>query len=947
VVLATWFTPQLFLNGVVSGLVYGLLAMGIVLVYRSTRVINLAVANLGMVGAGLFVLLAVQYRFPYWLAAIIGLLVGTLYGAIIELVVIRRLFTAPRVIVLVATIGVAQLSLAILTAYPSIDVRGARFPQAIGGDLRIAGVRITGAQLLILIVVPLVAAALGWFLTRTTLGRTVKASASNPDLARLLGISPKLVSAFSWAAAGLLATLSLALIAGQAGTVQGLDALGPSTLVRALAAAVLAGMASFPRALVAGVAIGVAQSLVQFNWLDQPGLVDMVLFLGVLVAVYLQTRSGPGETSTFAFTSKARPVPERLRQRWWVRQFDRVGLMVILGVAIVLPLVVTQPSRHLLYTTIVGFALCALSVTVLTGWAGQLSLGQMAFAGLGALLAAGFSRGMTMDVGWGEVRVVDAGLEPLTFASSAALAVAITSGLAALIGAGALRVRGLLLAVSTFAFAVAATQFLFRQPMLTGGRSGPVSFRRSEIVGIDLTSQRSFYYFGLACLVVAAAMVGRLRRTGIGRATIAVRDNPDTAAAYTVPPTRTKLRVFALAGGIAALGGIVLAGSIGSIPNDRFFTVNDSLLLVAIAVIGGLGSVAGAVIGALWVVGLPALFPANELVPLLTSSLGLLVLLLYFPGGLVRIAHTARDALLGRVYGQLGPAPLDAHRSTPVIDRRAIAPIDPDVPALAVRHVTVHFGGVAAVHEVSLTLAAEEVVGLIGTNGAGKTTLMNAICGFVSSSGTVELLGEDVTRRPPAARASAGLGRTFQAATLFPELTVRETVAVALEARTRSGLLSAALSLPRSVRNERAKRAEAGELIDFLGLGRFADVYVAELSTGTRRIVELAGLLAVGARVLCLDEPTAGVAQREAEAFGPLILEIRRHLGASMLVIEHDMPLVMGISDRVCCLEAGRVIAEGDPATVRHDPLVVASYLGTDERAIARSGGAAVMAVTT
>ena len=173
---------------------------------------------------------------------------------------------------------------------------------------------------------------------------------------------------------------------------------------------------------------------------------------------------------------------------------------------------------------------------------------------------------------------------------------------------------------------------------------------------------------------------------------------------------------------------------------------------------------------------------------------------------------------------------------------------------------------------------------------------------------------------------------------------MRETVEVALEARGRTGFLSAALFLPHAAVRERRRRAEADDLIGFLGLGRYANNRISDLSTGTRRIVELAGLLALDARVLCLDEPTAGVAQRETEAFGPLIKEIRRELGAAMLIIEHDMPLIMSISDRVYCLEVGQVIAEGIPQVVRHDPRVVASYLGVDERAIARSGAAAVAA---
>src|SRR5438874_809324 len=179
---------------------------------------------------------------------------------------------------------------------------------------------------------------------------------------------------------------------------------------------------------------------------------------------------------------------------------------------------------------------------------------------------------------------------------------------------------------------------------------------------------------------------------------------------------------------------------------------------------------------------------------------------------------------------------------------------------------------------------------------------MNAISGFVPAAGTVRLHGSDVSGMAAARRAREHIGRSFQAATLFPELTVRETVEVALEARGRTGFLSTALFLPHATARERNRRSEADDLIGFLGLGRYATSRISDLSTGTRRIVELAGLLALDARVLCLDEPTAGVAQRETEAFGPLIKEIRRELGAAMLVIEHDMPLIMGISDRVYCL---------------------------------------------
>ena len=422
-----------------------------------------------------------------------------------------------------------------------------------------------------------------------------------------------------------------------------------------------------------------------------------------------------------------------LRDVWWARQVDRVGL-VVLGIgAAVLPLVVTQTSRHLLYATIVGFAICALSVTVLTGWGGQLSLGQMAFAGLGALLAAAFERGVATNIGIGSLRLVNAKLDPLPFGVSVMLAMAVTAAVAALIGAGALRVRGLLLAVSTFAFALAASQYLFRRPILTGGQSsGRVRAPRSDLFGLDLTDQRTHYWFALACLVIAVVVVAHLRRTGVGRTTIAVRDNADGAAACTVAPGRTKLRAFALSGALAALGGIVLAGAIGAVPNDRFFTLTDSLSVVAMVVIGGLGSVGGAILGALWVVGLPAFFPDNELVPLLTSSVGLLVLLLYFPAGLVGIGHRVRDAILDRAARsrEATPAPV-----RPPVTALATARRDEEErtvsPVLATRDLRVRFGGLMAVDGVDLTVGADEIVGLIGPNGAGKSTLMNAIGGYV------------------------------------------------------------------------------------------------------------------------------------------------------------------------------------------------------------------------
>jgi ABC-type branched-subunit amino acid transport system ATPase component len=260
--------------------------------------------------------------------------------------------------------------------------------------------------------------------------------------------------------------------------------------------------------------------------------------------------------------------------------------------------------------------------------------------------------------------------------------------------------------------------------------------------------------------------------------------------------------------------------------------------------------------------------------------------------------------------------------------------------ALAVRGLVKRFGGINAVNQVDLDLREGEILALIGQNGAGKTTLFDCISGFLPvDDGTVHLWDEDITTLSPHKRAARGLGRSFQEARLFPTLTTAETLAVARERHLLStGLIAAALGQPVSQESEADVEEKVEFLIDLMGLGAFREKLTGELSTGSRRIVELAGLLASDPTVIVLDEPSGGVAQKESEALGPLLRRVQAVTGASILVIEHDMPLLTGLCDRMMALELGEVIADGTPAEVLAAPRVVESYLGTDLAAINRSG---------
>ena len=924
------FSAGIVTTGLLIGLTYGVLAAGLVLVFRASGVINLAHAETGAFGAALLARMVADGGVPWAVALPVVIVVGAAVGALIELVVVRRLVSTPRVVLLVATLGVAQLLLVAQIALPDVSTPGAPYPQPIDRVLAFGGITLDGAAFLTLGMIPAAVLVLTVFLNRTPTGLAVRAAADNADAAELAGISTRKVSTLVWALAGGLAVLTVVLANGllrsRTGAVD--IGFGPGLLLRALAAALVGRLVSLPLALVGGMVIGVADAVLQVSFPGETGYLDAVLFVAVLgLVLYRAVRDGRGgrraDAASLALFAAERPIPAALRGTWWAERSGAIGWAVAGVAALFVPLLNLDAGQLAAAARVPLFAIVGLSLVVLTGWAGQLSLGQFAFYGLGAMTAAA---------------LVQRGV-PFPAAVAEATILGVLASL--VIGLPALLVRGLFLAVTTLAFAVAATSALFQADFLVGDAK-VLTFEPGRYLGLDLRDGPTYYYICLAALALCAVLVSALRRSGVGRSIIAARSNPDRAASLTVSPVTSMLLAFAVSGGLAAFAGALFAGLERSVGYTQF-SVYESLAAVAVVMIGGLGSVSGAVLGSLWVFGIPALFGNGDIAKLLTSSIGLLVLLLYLPGGLRSLLLLGRNALLELVARRrpepevAPPAPSPATTT----ERQPRVPYT-DGPVLEATGLSVRFGGRTALDGVDLVAHSGEVLGLIGANGAGKSTLLGACSGFVTpSAGRITLFGQDVTELPAHHRARLGLGRIFQDARLFDDLTVRESVLVALESQERAELVPSMLGLPPAREGERRKQARAAEQLDLLGLSRYAGAQVRTLSTGTRRIVELACLLAQDARVLLLDEPTAGLAQRETEVFGPLLLRIREQLGATLVLIEHDIPLVMSISDRVQCLSAGRTIAVGSPEEVRANPAVIASYLGTDERAIARSGVAA------
>jgi ABC-type branched-subunit amino acid transport system permease subunit len=536
----------------------------------------------------------------------------------------------------VATIGIEQL-LFVATLLPFVRPKKlfGPYPLPLHVHFTIGAYTFLPGDVLTLIVAPLVAVAFAVFFARSPYGLAMRAMAENADSARLSGIWVKRTSTMAWMLAGVLSAVT-AILASPAKANAFSEALGPELLLRALTAALIAGMVAFTVAFVAGIALGVVESVLVWN-VHQSSTVELVMFALLLAALAVrvrQLRTGPREEerSTWAFGASVSAV-RRVALGKTREQVRQAGLMITAALVLLMPLVLDN-SRTFLVSRIFVFAVVAVSMTVLTGWSGQLSLGQFALVAAGAVVAARLV---------GHVPVLL--LLPLGGAVGAAVAV--------IVGLPALRIRGLYLAVTSLGLALVMQVSVLSTPCWKApvfgwhactGLPDPAStlIRRPSLFGVSLVSQRAIYYL---CAAVAglALLVARVwRDRGLARNLIAVRDNEAGAAAMGIRVMRAKLLAFVLSGFLAGVAGVCFA-----LVTERFnagtFDVSQSILIVSMVIIGGLGSIEGAVLGAVYLIGVPAAFGSGPAVQFVTSGVGLTIFILFLPGGLAGLLHRLGD----------------------------------------------------------------------------------------------------------------------------------------------------------------------------------------------------------------------------------------------------------------------------------------------------------------
>lgn len=629
--------------GMLTGLTYALLAIGLVLVYQTAGFLNLAHAQLGVVGALLLAKLALDGGWSYWLAFPVGIATGVGVGVLAELLVVRRV-RARRLSLLLVSLGMAQILLAVTYVewlQPNrgrLATRGYPVPFAVRWHL--GGFVLRGQHVLILVLVPVLGATLAGFLAWTKLGREVRAVACDLEEARLCGISAGRVRATVWGIAGGLSAVTAILQAPSQGSFS-LPSLGPSLLLRALGAAAIGGFTSLPLTAAGGVALGLVEH-VTLHLSGQGGVAELAVLGCVIGALVIRSRTA--DVLGMHHDDEVADVPAlaltpRLARRSLIRH-ERVYLgFVGLAVGVLAPLwpIFRAENKRFLLALIVIFALLAVSLTALMGWAGQVSLGHFALLGLGAYTTARLEpHGVSLPV----ILVAAGGL-------GAAVMV--------VVGLPAVRLPGLVLSITTLGYALVAPEWLYVQHWF--GASGTVTARPPGLAGIGRpASELGVYYVSLAVLVLATVCLGALRRSTAGHVITAVRDNERDAVTLGYNASRVKLGLLAVSGFVAAAAGVLWISAWRTV-SPELLAPESSFVVLAAPVVGGVGSLSGAIVGTVYVYA-PGFFLATSLravfghsigMTLLVSGVGLVAVQVWLPGGMAAAARRSWGSFLGRL----------------------------------------------------------------------------------------------------------------------------------------------------------------------------------------------------------------------------------------------------------------------------------------------------------
>ncbi|MEY2475517.1 MAG: hypothetical protein QOG87_832 [Actinomycetota bacterium] len=913
---------EALIPGLIVGALSSLTALGLVLIYRATRIINFAQANMGAIVATLVVLLVESRGWNYWLAIVVGVVAAIAIGAWVEKAFISWFAKAPRLIVTVVTIGIAQLlagaTILMQRWFGGTDevATVTRFRSPLGGTLDVGSLVLTGDHFLAIAAVPLVLVGLVWFFNRTDAGMGIRAAADSPERARLLGIPVEQLSRLTWVIASVMSALGAVLLAGVNGF-QSNVLPGPESLMLPLAAAVVARFESLAVAFAASLVIGVTQQAIFWSY-PRSSVVDLVMFVVILIALLARrqasTRVAGEDLGGFVALSEPRPLPPALLHLPEIRAIRAGALALALLVVVGLPLTFNN-SQLTFFSFLAIFVIVAASLVLLAGWGGQVSLGQFAFVGLGA--------GVT---GWLLTTYQASLLVCLVASASTGLAVAV------LIGLPALRLRGLHLAAVTLAFAVpASTFFLSSQhvPSLTPLRvDPPVLFGR-----FDLSSARPFYYLCLVFALVALGLARNFRASRIGRAAVGVRDNERMAAALSISATRTKLVTFGMSGALAGLAGGLYVLAYRGVPFNGFAPVL-SLQAFTMVVVGGMASLWGGVLGAVYVY--VAQYYLGSWAQLVVTGGGIIAILQFAPGGLAQLSYQLRDLALGPILRRRGLNPnVLFGRTDDVVSsrvsvkerlaaragrrRRKSPPTVGTARGLIdCQEIEGGYGHLQILFGVDFHVGAGEIFGLLGTNGAGKSTILKVIAGVLDSDrGRVFFDDEDITWMSPADRVRRGVVLVPGGRGVFGSLTVRENLRLAgwIVRQEGDGAFVDAMT------------DRVFELFPILR--ERLDQRASLLSGGEQQMLTIAQALLCRPRLLMIDELSLGL----APVVVGMLLEVVRSLndaGITIILVEQSMNIATSIAPRAVFLEKGQVRFTGATTELAADSeLVRAVFLGT------------------